>query len=76
MHISTVSSRNILSFYFRSCFEEILPVKFRTCSQTAENLDQYLGNFVCWKMENRRGRDHTEDPNVDRRIILEWILGK
>jgi hypothetical protein len=22
------------------------------------------------------GRDHSEDPGVDRRIILEWILGK
>jgi hypothetical protein len=25
---------------------------------------------------NLRGRDHLEDPGVDVRIILEWILGK
>jgi len=27
-------------------------------------------------MENRKGRDHSEDIGVDGRIILEWILGK
>jgi hypothetical protein len=26
-------------------------------------------------LENLKGRDHTEDPDVDGRIILEWILG-
>jgi hypothetical protein len=26
--------------------------------------------------ENLKGRDKSEDPNVDGRIILEWILGK
>jgi hypothetical protein len=23
-----------------------------------------------------KGRDHSEDLDVDRKIILEWILGK
>jgi hypothetical protein len=23
-----------------------------------------------------KGRDHTKDQGVDRKIILEWILGK
>jgi len=26
--------------------------------------------------ENLKGRDHSEHLRVDRRIILEWILGK
>jgi len=25
--------------------------------------------------ENLKGRDHSEDLGVDRRIILDWILG-
>jgi len=27
-------------------------------------------------LENLKGRDHVEDPDVDRNIILEWILVK
>jgi hypothetical protein len=26
--------------------------------------------------ENPKGRDHSEDLDVDGKIILEWILGK
>jgi hypothetical protein len=26
--------------------------------------------------ENRKGRDHSEYPDVERRIISEWILEK
>jgi len=26
--------------------------------------------------ENLKGRDHSEDLGVDRRIILDWILQK
>jgi hypothetical protein len=26
--------------------------------------------------ENLKGRDHVEDVDIDRRIILQWILGK
>jgi hypothetical protein len=26
--------------------------------------------------ENLKGRYHSEDPGVDGRIILKWILGK
>jgi hypothetical protein len=29
---------------------------------------------VFW-LENLKGRDHSEDLDVDGRIILEWILG-
>jgi len=28
----------------------------------------------CW--ETLRERDHLEDPNVDGRIILKWLLSK
>jgi hypothetical protein len=27
-------------------------------------------------LENLKGRDHSEYLGVDRKIILEWILGK
>jgi hypothetical protein len=27
-------------------------------------------------LENLKGRDHSENLGVDRKIILEWILGK
>jgi len=27
-------------------------------------------------MENLKGREHMQGPDVDGRIILEWILGK
>jgi hypothetical protein len=26
--------------------------------------------------ETLKGRDHSEDVGIDRRIILDWILGK
>jgi hypothetical protein len=26
--------------------------------------------------ENLKGRDHSEDLDIDRRIVFEWILGK
>jgi hypothetical protein len=27
-------------------------------------------------IQDLKGRDHSEDLSVDRKIILEWILGK
>jgi hypothetical protein len=27
-------------------------------------------------LENQKGRDHSEEIEVEGRIILEWILGK
>jgi hypothetical protein len=27
-------------------------------------------------LENLKGRDHSEDPGIDGRIISEWLLGK
>jgi hypothetical protein len=27
-------------------------------------------------LESLKGRDHTEDFDIDGRIILKWILGK
>jgi hypothetical protein len=30
---------------------------------------------VFW-LENLKGREHTEEPGTDGKIILEWILGK
>jgi hypothetical protein len=35
-----------------------------------------MGNTCNSLVENLKGRDHSEDLAVDRRIILEWILGK
>jgi hypothetical protein len=26
--------------------------------------------------ENVKGRDHSENPSIDGKVILEWILGK
>jgi hypothetical protein len=26
--------------------------------------------------ESLKGRDHSEDLDIDRRVILKWILGK
>jgi len=34
-----------------------------------------LRNTKFWS-ENLKGTDHWEDLGVDRKIILEWILGK
>jgi hypothetical protein len=31
---------------------------------------------VMFRLENLKGRDHFEDLGMDRKIILEWILGK
>jgi hypothetical protein len=32
--------------------------------------------FTKFWLENLKGRDHSEDLDVDGMIILEWILGK
>jgi hypothetical protein len=29
-----------------------------------------------YRLENLKGRHHSEDLGVDGKIILEWILGK
>jgi hypothetical protein len=34
-----------------------------------------IRNSYIW-LENLKGRDHLEDPGVDGKIILEWMLGK
>jgi hypothetical protein len=31
--------------------------------------------YIFW-LEDLKGRDHYEDLGVDRKIILEWMLGK
>jgi hypothetical protein len=32
--------------------------------------------YIIFRSEDLKARDHAEDFGVDRRIILEWILGK
>jgi hypothetical protein len=32
------------------------------------------GHIAC--MHVHKGRDHSKDLSIDRRIILKWILGK
>jgi hypothetical protein len=39
------------------------------CMRTMRNA------YKVWS-EKLKGRDHTEDLYIDRKIILEWILGK
>jgi hypothetical protein len=31
---------------------------------------------ITFRLENLKGRDHSENLGVGRRITLEWILGK
>jgi len=31
---------------------------------------------IIYLSENLKGRDHSEDPGVDGKVILEWYLGK
>jgi hypothetical protein len=31
---------------------------------------------IIFQMENLQRSDHLEDPGIDGRTILEWILGK
>jgi len=45
-------------------------------------LYEQVGLFVniwniqkCW-LENLNGIDHSEDLGIDRKVMLEWILGK
>jgi hypothetical protein len=35
-----------------------------------------IGNAYNFGLENRKGRYHLEDPDVNGKIILEWILEK
>jgi len=44
----------------------------RSCSTHGVGQEVYT-KFLS---ENLKGRDHSEDPGVGGRIILEWILGK
>jgi hypothetical protein len=32
--------------------------------------------YIVFWLGNLKGRDHSEDPGVDEKIILEWISGK
>jgi len=32
--------------------------------------------FIQFRGANLREKDHLEDPGIDERIILRWILGK
>jgi hypothetical protein len=41
-----------------------------------EILDKRLYNSHTNISENPQGRDHSEDLDVDGKVILEWILGK
>jgi len=34
-----------------------------------------MRNTIFW-FENLKGRDHLEDTDIDRNIILEWISAK
>jgi len=43
-------------------------------ARTEETRNAY--NVYIYFFENLKGRDHLEDLSVDRKIILEWILGK
>jgi hypothetical protein len=35
-----------------------------------------MRNHTKFWLETLKGRDHLEDLGIDRKIILEWILGK
>jgi hypothetical protein len=37
---------------------------------------EMMNMHIKFKLENLDGRHHSEDPCVDGKIILEWILGK
>jgi hypothetical protein len=39
-------------------------------------MGEWRGLYRVWGGGNLRGGDHLEDPGVDERIILEWILEK
>jgi hypothetical protein len=36
----------------------------------------YFQTVIFGRLENVNGTDHSEDPVVDGKIILEWILNK
>jgi hypothetical protein len=44
--------------------------------QTREKFSQGHGYIHTLIATESTGRDHADDVGVDRRIILEWILGK
>jgi hypothetical protein len=35
-----------------------------------------IGCSLCIRSENLKGREHMEDLGVNRKIILQWILGE
>jgi hypothetical protein len=35
-----------------------------------------MGDHTIFWLENLKGRDHSEDIHIVRKMILEWILGK
>jgi hypothetical protein len=38
-------------------------------------MEEMIMHTIFW-LENLMGRNHSEDPGIDGKIILEWILGK
>jgi len=39
------------------------------------HMGEVRNEYKIW-LENLKGRDHLEDPGLDKKIILKWILGK
>jgi hypothetical protein len=35
-----------------------------------------MRNRTKFWLDNLKGRDHLEDLGIDRKIILDWIIGK
>jgi hypothetical protein len=45
-------------------------------ARTGKMRNMYVYIYIIFWFENLKGRNHSEDFDVDGRIILEWILGK
>ena len=70
--MSTLWYRNLLSFLnshsYRSTFQIEKNEMGGECSTYGDSRSVYKGKL--------RERDHMEDPDVDRRIMLKWIFSK